>query len=282
MRKGRRKWETIVARLRFLFNSLMPWQPCRHLADDIFKGISWMNISLGISLEFVPKARIINIQAFVQIMARRLPGHKPLSEPIMVNLLTHICIIHPQWVKYHIALRESIASEKDVWTGFVLLNKVVLHMYLKIGIQLVRFCLIIIIDNIKKSLQWRHNGCIDVSNHQPHDCLLNRLFRLRSKKTSKLPVTGLGGGNSPATGEFPVQRPNNAENVSIWWRHHDESILYNSPFICGNSMIIQPLFHDTLSLRHTSQYGVLFSRVYSCQAYIHIRPELMNTSCGCW
>ena len=30
-----------------------------------------------------------------------------------------------------------------------------------------------------------------VSNHQPHDCSLNRLFRRRSKKTSKLRVTGL-------------------------------------------------------------------------------------------
>ena len=40
-------------------------------------------------------------------------------------------------------------------------------------------------------LQWRHNGRDSVSNHQPHDCLLNRLFRRRSKKTSKLRVTGL-------------------------------------------------------------------------------------------
>ena len=69
-------------------------------------------------------------------------------------------------------------------------------------------------------LQWRHNECDGVSNHQPHDCLLNRLFRRRSKKTSKLRVTGLGEGNSPVTGEFPAQRVSNAENVSIWWRHH--------------------------------------------------------------
>ena len=43
----------------------------------------------------------------------------------------------------------------------------------------------------RKSLQWRHNGCDGVSNHQPHDCLLNRLFGRRSKKTSKLRVTVL-------------------------------------------------------------------------------------------
>ena len=70
------------------------------------------------------------------------------------------------------------------------------------------------------SLQWRHNEQNDVSNHQPHDCLLGCLFRRRSKKISKLCVTGLCEGNSPVTGEFPLQRVSNAENVSIWWCHH--------------------------------------------------------------
>ena len=69
-------------------------------------------------------------------------------------------------------------------------------------------------------LRWRHNGRDSVSNHQPHDCLLYRLFRRRSKKTPKLRVTGLCVGNSPGTGEFPSQMASNAENVSIWWRHH--------------------------------------------------------------
>ena len=74
--------------------------------------------------------------------------------------------------------------------------------------------------NTSVALYWRHNGHDGVSNHQPHGCLLNRLFRCRSKKTSKLRVTGLCMGNSPVTGEFPAQRASNAENVSIWWRHH--------------------------------------------------------------
>ena len=64
-------------------------------------------------------------------------------------------------------------------------------------------------------LQWRQNGCDGVSNHQPHHCLLNRLFRSRSKKTSKLRLTGLCVGNSPITSEFPVQMASNAENVSV-------------------------------------------------------------------
>ena len=70
------------------------------------------------------------------------------------------------------------------------------------------------------SLQWRHNWRDSVSNHQLHYCLLNRLFRRRSKKTSKLRVTGLCAENSPGTGEFPAQMASNAENVSILWRHH--------------------------------------------------------------
>ena len=74
------------------------------------------------------------------------------------------------------------------------------------------------------SSQWRHNGCDRVSNHQPHDCLLDRLFGGRSKKISKLRVTGLCVGNSPVIGEFPAQRASNAEDVSIWWRHHHECV----------------------------------------------------------
>ena len=69
-------------------------------------------------------------------------------------------------------------------------------------------------------LQWRHNGRYNVSNHQHHHCLLNRLYRGRSKKTSKLHVTGLCVGNSPVTGELPAQMASSAESVSIWWRHH--------------------------------------------------------------
>ena len=76
--------------------------------------------------------------------------------------------------------------------------------------------------HVPVSLEWRHNERDGVSNHQPHDCLLNRLFSRRSKKISKLRVTGLCAGNSPVTDEFPAQMASNAENVSIWWRHHGQ------------------------------------------------------------
>ena len=56
-------------------------------------------------------------------------------------------------------------------------------------------------------LHWRHNDHDGVSNHQPHGCLLNRLFRRRSKKTSKLRVTGLCEGNSPGPVNSPHKGP---------------------------------------------------------------------------
>ena len=72
---------------------------------------------------------------------------------------------------------------------------------------------------MRQALQWRHNECDGVSNHQRLDCLLKRLFRRRSRKTSTLRVTGLCERSSPVIGEFSAHRASNAENVSIQWRH---------------------------------------------------------------
>ena len=57
------------------------------------------------------------------------------------------------------------------------------------------------------TLRWRHNDYDGVSNHQPHGCLLNRLFTRKSKKTSKLRVTGLCVGNSPGPVNSPHKGP---------------------------------------------------------------------------
>ena len=72
-----------------------------HFADGTFKYIFFNEnviISAKISLKFVPKGPINNIPALVQIIAWRRPGDKPLSEAMMVSLLTHICVTRPQWV----------------------------------------------------------------------------------------------------------------------------------------------------------------------------------------
>ena len=87
-----------------IINTLRPRQNGRHFPDDIFKWISlnenvWN--SINISLKFVPRGAINNIPTMVQVMAWRRSGDKPLSEPMMVRLPTHICVTRPQWVKSH-------------------------------------------------------------------------------------------------------------------------------------------------------------------------------------
>ena len=74
---------------------------------------------------------------------------------------------------------------------------------------IVSHCVFFLLTHIMKTsiaLQWRHNERHGVSNHQPHDCLPNRLFRRRSKKTSKLCVPGLCVGNSHSPYKWPVTR----------------------------------------------------------------------------
>ena len=75
------------------------------------------------------------------------------------------------------------------------------------------------------ALHWRHRERHGVSNHRRIDCLFNRLLRRRQKK-SKFRVTGLCEGNSRVTGEIHALRASNAENVSIWWRHHIVFVCY--------------------------------------------------------
>ena len=89
--------------ISYHLNTLRPRQNGRHFADDTFKCIflnETFRISIKISLKFVPKGPINNIPALVQIMAWRRSGDKPLSEPMMVSLPTHIWVTRPQWVKW--------------------------------------------------------------------------------------------------------------------------------------------------------------------------------------
>ena len=91
------------AHMHLRINTLRPRQNGRHFADDTFKHI-FLNenvwISLKIPLKFAPRGQINNIPALIQIMAWRRPGDKPLSEPMLVFVLMHICVTQPQWVNY--------------------------------------------------------------------------------------------------------------------------------------------------------------------------------------
>ena len=111
-------------------NSLRPIQNGCHFPDDIFKCIFLTEnvwISFKNSLKFVPEVRISNIQAFAQIMAWLRPGDKPLSEPMMVNLLTHICVTQPQWIN---TCKTVMLFPNELFIGWLSLHH---HHFLSFG-----------------------------------------------------------------------------------------------------------------------------------------------------
>ena len=93
-------------------------------------------------LKFVAKIPINNIPALVQIMAWRRLGDKPLSEPMTVNLLTHICVTWPQWIKA-VPLHYSIRSRLCFFKIISLQSKVtwVNHMDIKANTDFINFAM---------------------------------------------------------------------------------------------------------------------------------------------
>ena len=96
-------WYNILPWCPYQINTLRPRQNGRYFADDTFKRIFLkenIRISTKLSLNFLPKSPVDNIPSLFQIMAWRRPGDKPLSEAMMVSLLTHMCNARPQWVNW--------------------------------------------------------------------------------------------------------------------------------------------------------------------------------------
>ena len=108
-------WMNIQIIVTWLFNTLRLRQNGCHFPYDIFKWI-FVNenvwISIEISLKFVPRGPINNILVLVQMMACCWPDVKPLSEPAMVQLLTHICITLPQWVNFLLCTHMILSFQK--------------------------------------------------------------------------------------------------------------------------------------------------------------------------
>ena len=155
-------------------------------------------------MTFVPRDPINNIPALFQIMAWRRPGYMPLSETMLVTLLTHICVIRPQWVNAYIHRNPN--KYISYWGHRDTNNLLSLEFWFLTTILWI-LCWLIYWDKLQDALQLRHNDHDGVSNHQAHGCLLDRLFRRRSKKTSKLRVTGLCVGNSPGLVNSPHKGP---------------------------------------------------------------------------
>ena len=121
------------------------------------------------------------------------------------------------------------------------------------------------------TLQWRHNGHDSVSNHQPHDCLLNRLFRRRPRKTSKLRVTGLCAGNSPGPVKSPHKWPLTRKIFpfddvimetmeEIWYPSPDELIIMQIVTVLPHTYTCpRPIKHSYRPNGYSLQYLVMNS-----------------------
>ena len=130
-------------------------------------------------------------------------------------MLTHACnslfkpndiCVHSNWVKsllvqMSVTIRSSVLSKCDVvLTG-------IHKLYIKIHIHYS--------DVIMGTMP---------SQITSFKIVYSAVYSGRSKKTSKPHVTGLCAGNSPVTGEFPAQMASNADNISIWLRHHEKHL----------------------------------------------------------
>ena len=131
------------------------------------------------------------------------------------------------------------------------------------------------------SLRWHHNDHDGVSNHQPHGCLLNRLLRRRSKKTSKLRVTGLCVGNSPG----PVNSPHKGPVTRKMFPFDD--IIWNTVV----SHPVRPVCW-TLLRKHTNYFAsaamvlILFSQITLASApksfiFVVTLNKMLNKQCSC-
>ena len=133
---------------------------------------------------------------------------------------------------------------------------------------------------IDNTLQWRHNLCIGVSSHLPPGCLLNHLFRRRSKKTWKLRVIGFCKGNPRVTGICPSQRASSEENASIWLCHYGISWIWDTeiflyihlPYLTRNCswLIFPDLLEYNCKIQIRPTTNARFNLAFSGQKFTHI------------
>ena len=108
------------------------------------------------------------------------------------------------------------------------------------------------------TLQWRHNGRDSISNHQPHDCLLNRVFRRRLKKTSKLRVTGLCAGNSPGPVNSPHKWPVTRKMVPF-----DDVIMISCPAMETTQPMQRCSFTKGLRFNTLNKKDTILRKIFS-------------------
>ena len=142
------------------------------------------------------------------------------------------------------------------------------------------------------ALRWRHNDLDGVSNHQPYGCLLNRLFRRRSKKTSKLRVTGLCAGNSPGPVNSPHKGPVTRKMfpfddvimirallcfVVVSFRIHPNDHVHGWRFVvswCGFCSEYIPRFVRNTSQESRTRFALCYVLLWF---WLRLHPQIMYT-----
>ena len=153
-----------------------------HYEIDTFRPFVWNRHA---------RARIRNWKAFHQLLSRVISFHK-----------NHIICIMIPWIPSQPELEVAVAWFKFrcEWSNN---RSIIMSCEILSELLSTEFAS----SSEATALQWRHNDHDSVSNHQPPGCLLNLLFRRRSKKTSKLRVTGLCVGNSSGPVNSPHKGP---------------------------------------------------------------------------
>ena len=97
------------------------------------------------------------------------------------------------------------------------------------GIVVIMTWKIISFIRIVVALSWHYSDVImsTMASQIPSITIVYSTVTSGADQGKQFRVTGLCEGNSPVTGEFPAQRASNAENISIWWRHHDKILKQN-------------------------------------------------------
>ena len=152
-----------------------------------------------------------------QLSFMRYMGLCVFSLPISLIMVARVCVLYLIIIKSEVWQMFKVRSGSNgshCMSIYLLMNQIA-DTYIHTSMSH---------EKIPAALRWRHNGHDSVSNHQPHDCLLIRLFRRRSKKTSKRRVTGLCAGNSPGK-MFPF------DDVIMGWS-------YTASQLCGITMLM--------------------------------------------
>ena len=161
-------------------------ESCR--LDRIYKWyMCRMYVPIKISMKFVPKGSINIIPALFQIMTWRRPGDKPLSEPMVISLPTHICVTRPQWVKMSICIVFKHTLEINIHQCFTFDTPV--------------------------SMKWRYVVFYDVSD-VPRNVILPTYCHMMTSWQTLSALLALCAWNPPITDRFPPQRTSNVE----FWR----------------------------------------------------------------